>query len=368
MFSNNICPQARIDLGAIKANYLAMRELIGQGTIAAAVVKNDAYGLGAQRVAESLYEVGCRDFWVAYLKEAIDIRRVLPLDCNIYFLQGFHQSYINLIKTYKIIPVINSIDEFNNAKRNNIPMVLHFDTGLSRLGLRPEDVQSILENIKHEHVCYVISHLSSADDKESTISNQQKIRFDAILSEIKSVVPNVKAGVSASAGALLGREFNYDMVRIGAFLYGIEISADSIIKPKNVFSLKTTILQKYEIEKGTAVGYGATYTATKKMTVAILSIGYADGIKRSLSNTGTVLFYDSEKNPYRADIIGRISMDLLACDVTDIPEHITQVNLEAYILDENYSINDMAKDAGTIPYEILTSINFKSKRFEIEYV
>ena len=201
----------------------------------------------------------------------------------------------------------------------------------------------------------------------SVYNQEQKSKFDSVISKIRTVV-DVKAGVSASAGVLLGEDFYYDMVRVGAFLYGIKNEGDSKIQPKNVLSLRTSVLQKYELEPGENVGYGATYITQKKTKLAVLSIGYADGIKRSLSNKGTVVFYDAEKTAYKANIIGRVSMDLLVCDVNDIPDNLTNINSEAYILCENYSINEMAEEADTIPYEILTSINFKSKRFLVEYV
>ena len=155
------------------------------------------------------------------------------------------------------------------------------------------------------------------------------------------------------------------MVRIGAFLYGIQATPN--IKLKNVFSLKTSVLQRYKLPPDSFIGYGATFKTTRETTLAVISIGYADGIKCSLSNKGIIEFYDKLGKVYRAPILGRISMDLIACDVTDTPEELTRISASAIVIDENYSINEMAIDAGTIPYEILTSINFKSKRFSILY-
>ena len=360
----DICPKATIDLKAIKENYLTMKKLVGDNVMASSVVKNDSYGLGAQRVSQSLYEAGCRNFWTAYLKEAIDIRRVLPFDANIYFLQGFSRHDIELMNTYRITPVINSINDFNEIKGNGVGFVIHVDTGLSRLGFRPDDVDKILPFLKDEKIEYIISHLACSDEKDHHLNIKQKEAFDAVLKKIRAV-KYVKAGISATAGAILGKDFCYDMVRIGAFLYGIQ--TDNIFKPKNVFSLKTSVLQKYELESGISVGYGATYITSKKTKIAVVSIGYADGIKRSLSNKGSILFYDNAGKFYKAPICGKISMDLIACDVSDIPDHATEIMSDSIILDENYSINEMAIDAMTIPYEVLTSINFKSKRFEIHY-
>lgn len=360
----DICPKVTIDLSAIKENYQMISKMLGANVIASAVVKNDAYGLGAQKVSQALYEIGCTNFWTAYIKEAIDIRRVLPLDANIFFLQGFSNLDIDLMKAYKVTPVINSLEDFYNIKDKGIGFVLHVDSGLSRLGLRFEDIDEILSFLKNEEVYYVISHLACSDEKDNEINIMQKISFDRSLSKIRKVV-DVKAGISASGGVMLGKEYNYDMVRIGGFLYGIQAVPN--IRLKNVFSLKTSVLQRYKLPPDAFIGYGATFKTTRETTLAVISIGYADGIKCSLSNKGTIEFYDRFGKVYRAPILGKISMDLIACDVTDIPEDATNVSSIAVVIDENYSINEMAIDAGTIPYEILTSINFKSKRFSILY-
>jgi alanine racemase len=360
MFS--ICPKAIIDLNAIKENYKTISNIIGRNVVASAVIKDEAYGLGAKKVAVSLYEAGCRDFWVAYLKEAIDVRNVLPLDANIYFLQGFELSCIELSKIYKIIPVINSLEEFNLVKKKDIPFVLHIDTGLTRLGVRPNDLEAIIPDLKNETISYVISHLACGNG--GSLDLKQKKVFDEVLAKINNVT-KVKASLAASGGTtILRKEFLYDLVRVGAFLYGVNFEG---IPSKNVLSLKTKVLQKYTVEENISVGYNSTYVTTKKTKIAVISIGYADGIKRSLSNKGNVLFYDISGKYYKAKILGRVSMDIVVCDVTDIPDELTEVYKEVVILDENYSVNEMAEDAGTIPYEILTSINFKSRRFEIFY-
>lgn len=360
----DICPKVTIDLSAIKENYKIISDMLGKDVIASAVVKNDAYGLGAQKVSQALYEIGCTNFWTAYIKEAIDIRRVLPFDANIFFLQGFSDLDIDLMETYRVTPVINSIEDFHNVKNRGIGFVLHIDSGLSRLGLRSEDIDEILPLLKNEKVYYIISHLACSDERNNELNLIQKASFDKNLAKIREVI-DVKAGLSASGGVLLGKEYNYDMVRIGAFLYGIQATPN--IKLKNVFSLKTSVLQRYKLPPDSFIGYGATFKTKRETTLAVISIGYADGIKCSLSNKGIIEFYDKLGKVYRAPILGRISMDLIACDVTDIPEELARVSASAIVIDENYSINEMAIDAGTIPYEILTSINFKSKRFSILY-
>ena len=356
-------PKATIDLGAVKSNYRTMARLVGTNVITSAVVKSDAYGLGAVRISQALYAEGGRNFWTAYLIEALEIRKVLPLDANIYYLQGFQKSDIIVAKEHKVTPVINSIDDFKDVIGNDVEFVIHIDSGLSRLGMRPEEVDEILPNLENEKIAYVISHLACSDEKDHPFNQRQKESFDKSLKKIRSKI-DVKAGISATGGALLGRNYSFDMVRAGAFLYGIDTGSE--VKPKNVLTLEVPVLQKYKLPAGNSVGYGATYTTTKETTIAVVSIGYADGVKRSLSNRGVIGFYSGEKF-YRAPIIGNISMDLLACDVSDIPASVTEVGVNAYVLCNDYSINDMAIDAGVIPYEVLTSINMRSKRFSIFY-
>ena len=361
----NSYPSINIDITAVRDNYLSVKHYVNPNVVVSAVVKANAYGLNARIVSDGLYDAGCRDFWVAYLKEAIDIRDVLPYDANIYVLQGFNRDDVDLLKQYRLTQVINSIEECNIAKNNGLDLVLFFDTGLSRLGIRKEDLDSLLSDIKEEHISYIISHLACSEDMYSPYNFKQKQVFEEILLKIKEI-KQVKAGISASGGTFLGSEYQYDIVRIGAFLYGIQIFP-SILKSKNVVSVKTQVLQKYSINTGDGIGYGLTFKASHTTKVAVISIGYADGIKRSLSNRGKVLFYNNEGECYKAPILGNISMDLLVCDITIIPDDCTCVGHEAVLLDDNYTINDMAAESNTIPYEILTGLTYNSPRMHVTY-
>lgn len=360
-----IGPRAIIDLGEIKNNYELIKKLLPSEVITSAVVKSNSYGIGAKEVSRVLYDAGCRTFWTAYISEALYVREVLPYDAEIFYLQGFRQSDFKLIKERKVYPVINSIEDFNLVIKNEIRFVLHIDSGLSRLGIRPREIDLLLPHLKNEDIAFVISHLACSDERNNPLNEMQQRSFNESLNKIKRVI-NVKAGISATGGALLGRAFCCDMVRIGAFLYGIQNTED--LKPKNILTITAKVLQKYHIEKGTNVGYSATFQADKDMKIAVVSIGYADGMKRSLSNRGFMGFYDKNGKFYKAPIIGRISMDLTTCDVSNIPDEATEVFSNAFVICPDYTINDMASDSGTIPYEILTSINLTSKRFAVSYI
>ncbi len=353
-----------INLSAIRDNYLELKQKLKPGSCCSVVLKNDAYGLGASKIANTLYDVGCRDFWVAYIGEAIDLRNAIPNDTNIYFLQGIEEQYIQYIKNYAIVPVVNSVEDFQIVRQKNIELVLHIDSGLTRLGLRDNELNQILEQLPNERIKYVISHLGCADETDNILNYEQRQRFNESIQKIKQYKPDIKKGISASSGVFLGTEYHYDITRCGAYIYGINANEHS---PKNVLSLRSRVLQKYEIPAGTHIGYGATCCVNRLTKIAVISIGYADGINRSLSNKGVVLFYEGNKQ-YKAKILGAISMDLLVCDVSNIPDELTSPHKMAYMLDDNYTINHMGIDAGVIPYEILTSINFKSGRFKITYI
>ncbi|MBR1479828.1 MAG: alanine racemase [Alphaproteobacteria bacterium] len=355
--------KAIVDLCAIKRNYLKISELVGAVTTSV-VLKSNAYGLGSIRVSQALYDVGCRYFWVAYLKEALALQKVLPADANLFYLQGFQKSDLQIIKNSNIVPVINSLHEFEQISKNNVAFALHVDTGLSRCGLRPEDIDRVLPALAYERVVCVLSHLACSDEKDNPMNSAQKNLFDELLAKIRTRT-DTKASIAATGGTLLGREYFYDMVRIGSFLYRIQISTD--MDAENVLTLETRVLQKYNLSAGHTVGYGATFTATRALKLAVVSIGYADGLKRSLSNKGIVGFYDEDRF-YKAPIIGRISMDMTACDVSEIPDELTEPGATATILSEDYTVKDMAEDAGVIPSEILTGLNFSPERISRVYV
>ena len=360
---------AIVNLSAIKKNYAAVSSLVGSGVAVSAVVKSNAYGLGAVQVSRALYDVGCRHFWTAYLVEALDVRDVLPDDAKVYYLQGFRADDLPTLRASKVVPVINSVVELPHILGQGLPFALHVDSGLSRLGIRPEALDNILPLLENECVECVISHLACSDDATHPLNQMQKASFDASLKKVRRVV-STKGSLSASAGILLGSGFHYDMVRAGAFLYGIrpDVQVNVPVPLENVLTLTAPVLQKYTLEPDVSIGYGATYTTSRLTKVAIVSVGYADGLKRTLSNRGHIGFYDCTGHFHKAPIVGKISMDLVACDVSDIPDDATSVGIQAIILDGNYTIDDMSVDAATIPCDVLTGINFGSRRFSISYV
>lgn len=342
-----------IDLNALRENYRFLKSEAPK-SVAAAVVKNNAYGLGIERVVPVLIEEGCNNFFVALAIEGEQVRKIAP-NANIYVLQGIGNDSLDLFHTYKLTPVISTpqmLKFWMENKIEGISPILNVETGLNRLGFRKKDIERLSEEEKNEF-SYLLSHLSCADEPYHFMNRHQIETFD----EIKKLFPKLKATLSASDGLFLGGEFQKDMVRLGAAMYGLNTSPDRQNKMKTVLYLKAPVLQIVEASEGEYVGYGASYRTKKKMKIAIVSIGYADGLPRSLAGRGRVFFKDFEIR-----LIGRLSMDNLMCDVTDIDE--LKEGMFVDVLNHHYTADDMGHDAGTIGYEILNGI-CKSGRVRI---
>lgn len=353
-------PVLNINLKKIKENYLMLKNM-AEKSIAGAVVKDDAYGLGGREVAEALYSVGCRHFFVAHALEGEKIFECAK-DAMIFVLQGIGEDSIDIFRKCKLVPVISSVEMFSFWKKNRIEgvkPVIQVETGLNRLGFGVKDLERLSDDDLKEF-SFVMSHLSSADEKEHFMNARQLENFKLIKERF---FKKTKASLSASDGVFLGKDYHFDMVRLGAGMYGINTAPYRISEMKNVIEVKAPILQIKTIDKGEYVGYSATYKAQSKMKIATASIGYGDGLFRSLSNKGKVLFYENKK-PKVCPIIGRVSMDNIILDISNVKE--MKVGDFVWVINDDYTLDDMAKDAGTIAYEIVSSIG-KGQRFIKSY-
>lgn len=355
-------PVLQINLNKLVENYKTLCKIIEPAT-PSAVVKDDAYGLDATEVAKVLYEkADCRNFWVAHAVEGANIAQVVP-EANIFVLQGIGDDSLELFKKYHFIPVISSLSMFNfwkNHKIEGIRPIIHIETGLNRLGFRETDLKK-LNRRDLQTFGMVMSHLACADEKDHFMNSHQLDNFKRIK---EKYFPDLPACLSASDGAFLGHEFCFDMVRLGAAVYGINTAPYRPNQMKNIITLKAPILQIADLPKGDFVGYSATYRAADNRKLAIVSIGYGDGIPRSLSNVGKVFFFNN-KQMKEARILGRVSMDNIICDVTDIDS--LKVGDFGYLIFDDYTLDDIARDANTISYEILSRIG-KNPRYKREYV
>lgn len=355
-------PVLQINLNNLVENYKLLSKIIAPAT-PSAVVKDDAYGLEAAVVAKALYDKAeCRNFWVAHAIEGETIAEAVP-EANIFVLQGIGADSLELFKKHQFIPVISSpemLAYWKKHKIEGIKPIIHVETGLNRLGFRENDLKKLS---RKDLLMFgmVMSHLACADEKDHFMNQHQLENFKHIR---EKYFPDLPGSLSASDGAFLGEEFCCDMVRLGAAMYGINTAPYRPNQMRNIITLKAPVLQVADLPKGDFVGYSATYRAADNRKLVIVSIGYGDGVPRSLSNVGKV-FFETGKKMKEARILGRVSMDNIICDVTDIDG--VKVGDFGYLIFDDYTLDDIARDAGTISYEVLSRIG-KNPRYNREYV
>ncbi len=342
-------PRLTINLNTVLENYKSFQNHSAPGTTVSAVVKNDAYGLGTKAVADVLYRIGgCRNFFVAHALEGQIVRQVAP-DSNIYVLQGIGKDSLESLKTNNLIPVISSWEQFEfwkQHKPNNKKPALQIETGLNRLGLSDAELNKLPDSEKD---CFglVISHLSCADMPVHPLNKNQKNEF----CRLKTLFPNARFSLSATDGFFLGDDYHFDMVRIGAGLYGLNPNPQALFKSKNPIHLSAPVLQIKTIKKGDSVGYASAFIAQQSMRIATISIGYGDGILRSFSSQGKVWIKGKA-----APVIGRVSMDNIICDISEFGPDDVKAGDFADIINDIYPPDEFGTDCGTIGYEIIGTI------------
>lgn len=355
-------PILEINLNHLVENYKQLQQLASHST-PAAVVKDDAYGLDAKVVAKTLYDKAqCRNFFVAHAIEGERIKEFVP-NATIYVLQGIGEDSLEIFQNLKLIPVISSPQMFEFWKENRIDgvkPVIHIETGLNRLGFREKELEMMSEEDRKEFGM-VMSHLACGDEKDHFMNKHQLNNF-CRLKEL--YFPKLPGSLSASDGVFLGEDFQQDVVRLGAAMYGINTAPYRENQMQNVVYVKAPVLQVEDLATGEFVGYSATYRANSPRKIAIISIGYGDGMPRSLSNVGKVFFKTLGKLS-EARMIGRISMDNIICDVTNVEG--LKVGDLAFLVDDFYTLDDMGRDAGTISYEILSRVG-KNTRYLRKYI
>lgn len=355
-------PILEIRLNKLGSNFDMLKK-IAAGATPAAVVKDDAYGLSAPVVVDYLFKnCGCKNFFVAHAVEGERIRDKAP-GANIMVLQGIGEDCLELFQKHKLIPVISSPEMFAFWKEHQIPgikPVIHIETGLNRLGFREEELERLSDEDR-DAFSLVMSHLACGDEAGHFMNARQLENFN----RLKNLYfPHLPASLSASDGVFLGKDFQQNMVRLGAAMYGINTAPYRENQMAEVVKIQAPVLQIEPLNPGDFVGYSATYRANSPRKIAIISIGYGDGIPRSLSNVGKVFFTVHNKIS-EARMIGRISMDNIICDVTGIDG--LEVGDLATLADDFYTLDDMGRDAGTISYEILSRIG-KNTRFIRRYL
>jgi alanine racemase len=352
-----------IDLGAIRANYRLLRDTAA-GAACAAVMKADAYGLGMAMVAPALAAEGCRVYFTAHLEEGMRLRALVPGDAAIYVLHGPPPGTALDFVEYGLVPVLNDpaqIADWRRACRTagrRLPAALQFDTGMSRMGLAPADVDMLLADPawKDEiEPVLVMSHLACADEPGHAVNDLQRERFKAL----RARFPGIPGSLANSSAVFLGPDYRHDLVRPGAALYGINPQPGHSNPLRQAAGLRARIVQSRTVQAGDIVGYGARHAVTGPARIATIGIGYADGWLRSLSGRGHA-YIDGVAVP----VAGTVSMDSITLDVTGIPEARVQAGQFVDLLCPQQTVDDVAREAGTIGYEVLTRLG---GRFHREY-
>ncbi len=308
-----------------------------------AVVKADGYGLGAVNAARALAQAGARVFFTATSAEALSVRKAIGDGPQVFVLNGVTAEDAEMLSGAKLMPVLNSIAQIQlwNARG---PAALHIDTGMNRLGIGPEELTQSMVALKGTTLALVMSHLACASDVKHEKNAVQLKRFV----DAATLFPKAPLSLASTGGILIGPDYHFDLVRPGIGLYG-NGGLDADNPPLSAAAtIEAPILQVRDVEAGETFGYGATFTATKKMRAATVAMGYADGYLRSLSGRGYG-FFAGAKRP----LLGRVSMDLVILDVTGSAEAHAGAMVE--FLGPNAPLEEIATLSGTLPYEILTT-------------
>jgi alanine racemase len=354
-----------VDLDAIVANWRKL-EKTAVPAECSAVIKANAYGCGTAPVAAALAAAGCKTFFVATLDEARAARAALPSSAVIYVLDGFFQNCGDAYARFDIKPVIGDLNELAEwdvfCRRSGWTggAAIHIDTGINRLGLSITEAQGIIPRINAgDHgITLVMSHLACAEALHHPLNAKQLASFR----EIASLFSGVPASLSNSSGVFLGASFQFDMVRPGAALYGVNPTPEADNPMRPVVELKARIVRIRNVEKGESVGYGGTWTARRPTRLAIVSAGYADGYFRAGGSNDGTRGAEVMVAGKRCPIAGRVSMDLIAVDVTDLDKTAARRGHMVTLIGEGITVDELAHHFGTIGYEVLTSIGRRYAR------
>jgi alanine racemase len=354
-----------IDLVALKENWRRLNTRAGKAECGAAV-KGNAYGLGIEPVARALWEAGCRSFFVARPKEGEELRGLLP-DATIYILDGLFAGQAEFYAKLNLCPALISIEEaqewaaFGRVYGRKLPCAIHVDTGINRLGFSmPEFDVLLADNFTMEglNVTLLMSHLACADDPPHPLNQHQRVAFAAV----RAKLPGVAASLANSSGVFLGDGFTHDLVRPGIALYGGNPMQNVANPMLPVAILEGAVMQLRTVAAGDTVGYGATWTADRPTRIAILGAGYKDGVPRALSSKEPHGPAQVFINGRRCPVIGRVSMDMMGIDITDLAEGTVTRGTRAEILGRHIGIDEAASWAGTISYELLTRLGSRYAR------
>ncbi len=346
-----------IDLSAVRENYRRLRDRLG-GTNCAAVVKADAYGLGAAEVTAALMAEGCRTCFVAHAVEGISLRRAVGTGPEIFVLHGAYPGAEEDCAGAELIPVSNSTAQLSawraTATRlgRQLPVAVQLDTGMSRLGIPPAELGQLgADAFVGLDLRLVMSHLACADDPDNPVNVRQRDAFD----RLRGNLPPAPASLANSSGVFLGRSYWYDLARPGAALYGVNPTPATGNPMSQVVTLEAKVVQVRSLPADTGIGYGHTYQTATALRTATIAAGYADGWPR---RAAAAAFFEGS----RLTFVGRVSMDSIVLDVSALPEGHPRGGDVVQLIGSDQTVDDVALLSGTIGYEILTGLGHRFHR------
>lgn len=351
-----------IDLNLIQKNYEVMRSLAPYSEISA-VLKADGYGFGAAPVGQTLKDKGCKTFFVAHLDEAIALRQTLKT-VKIYVLTGVLPGTEDALYDHNLTPVLNHkgmLELWSKkaiARQEKLPVAIHVDTGMHRLGFEVKEIVNLADQpdvFNNFEVELLMSHLACSQISGHEMNEIQLQAFQKIL----PLFPNAKKSLSDAGGLFLDSDYHFDIIRPGLGFFGMHPRSLQGPNPfHNVLTLWGKVIQVRDVDQGETVGYGATHQLKKRSRLATLGIGFADGLPRALSNSGHVYIAG-----YKAPILGRISMDYTVVDVTDVPEALCYPGSWVQLVNNEQTLDDLAKSINTISREL--SIHLGSRLWRV---
>jgi len=353
-----------VDLSAIEANWRALTRR-AMPSECAAVIKADGYGCGLEQVAGQLAKAGCKTFFVADLYEARRARAVAA-DPAIYVLNGLLPGTASTYAELRARPVIGSMvelaewDAFCLAQDWHGGAALHVDTGMNRLGISANEAAALAPRIRAENhgITLLMSHLACAETPEHPL-NEAQIK---LFREVRVLYRGISSSLANSSGIFLGNPAHCDMVRPGVALYGVNPTPGRSNPMRPAIELQARIVQVRNVPKGETVGYNAGWTAKRTTRLAVVAVGYADGYLRAASASDLAPGGNAIVAEKRCPLAGRVSMDLLAIDITDLPDNSTRRGDLATLIGDEITVDDVAKAAGTIGYEVLTGLGRRYHR------
>ncbi|MBS7541930.1 alanine racemase [Ancylobacter oerskovii] len=350
-----------IDLTALAANYRLLQARLAPARTAG-VVKADAYGLGAARVAPTLYAAGCRDFFVAHLGEALKLRPLLAPHARLYVLNGLQPGAEAACAAAGIVPVLNSLEQLDNwaglarARGITLPALLQFDSGMCRLGLEPQEAEALAADparLAGVEILHVMSHLACADEPDNAQNAAQLAAFE----RLAALFPQATPCFANSGGSFLGPAYAGSLARPGIALYGGAPIGGRPNPMAPVVRLDVPVIQTRTVPAGARIGYGGRFVAPTQMRLATVAAGYADGLPRHLTDHGAAFLGDT-----RLPFVGRVSMDSIILDISALPPDALKLGSLVEIVGPHQTLEDVAEASGTIAYEILTRLGARYHR------